>query len=349
MINTTGSYRSSRAFQDLKNIQEKLAVNMTTSQYMKLYDEYLEKAMNPIIANCKFFDSYLSQLISWQARSHRRKISFVGQIEFPRLAVNFLIQSTSEQRIAAYKKLSLDRGIVIEFLRLFETMTSKYKLATNMDLFGGNIQKCLRVISDMEASLRPKTPLIAIIRESAYWFEHALGFRHLILEKYIRLTLNASQRDYVECFQGREELDDVVQAYLMYTARAIDRCDYKQGALTSHVQKYFLAAKAYVLKGLNSKNESLEDQGDSGGLYEPDLNSDLHSPDIQLLNKTSIEETSKVIAKLSKLLDPVGYARAYLGISEDLTEHEIQLLTALNEPLSTKIPPAPRTPKRDKY
>lgn len=340
MINNPGSYRSSKAFQDLKNVQEKLAVNMTTSQYMKLYDEYLEKAMDPIIANCKFFDTYLSQLISWQAKSHRRKISFVGQIEFPRLAVNFLIQSTGEQRVKAYKKLALDRGIVIEFLRLFETMTSNYTLASNLELFGGDINKCLRVISEVETSLRPRVPLISIIRESSYWFGQALNFRHLILEKYIRLTLNTAQRDYVDCFQGKEELDDVVQAYLLYTARAIDRCDYKQGALTSHIQKYFLAAKAYVLKGLNNRNESLDEEVVSTSLYDSNECSELQSPDVQLFNKTTNEETSKVIAQLSKLMDPVGYARAYLGIHEELNDTEKQLLSKLNEPIPTKISPA---------
>lgn len=331
----SGVYKSSRAFQELKNVKEKLSVNMTTSQYMKLYDEFLEKAMNPIITNCKFFDTYLSQLISWQARSHRRKISFVGQVEFPRLAVNFLLQPTGDQRIAAYKKLSLDRGIVIEFLRLFETMTSNYKKASNLDLYNGNVQKCLRIIGELEASLRPKTPLISIIRESAYWFKHALEFRHLILEKYIRLTLNAAQRDYVEFFQGREELDDVVQSYLLYTARAIDRCDYRQGALTSHIQKYFLAAKAHVLKGIDYRNDSLEEDDESSTAN--DHSSDLHSPDIQLFNKTTSEDSSKAISQLSKLMDPTGCARAYLGIQEILNDQEIQLLTKNHEQLSSAI------------
>lgn len=343
----SGVYKSSRAFQELKNVKEKLLVNMTTSQYMKLYDEYLEKAMNPIIANCKFFDTYLSQLISWQARSHRRKISFVGQIEFPRLAVNFMLQSTGEQRIEAYKKLSLDRGIVIEFLRLFESMTSNYKKASNLELFGGDLQKCLRIIAETETSLRPKIPLISIIRESSYWFNHALNFRHLILEKYIRLTLNAAQRDYVEFFQGREELDDVVQAYLLYTARAIDRCDYRQGALTSHIQKYFLAAKAHVLKGLDSRNDSLHDEDEPCNEYGKD--SELQSPDIQLFNKTLNEDSSKVISQLSKLMDPEGYARGYLGIPEVLNEHEIQLLTENHEHLSSQISQTANSSKRNQH
>lgn len=332
---TEHAYRSSRAFQELKNLKETVTGNLTTSQYLKTYDEFLERAMAPILTKCRFFDSFLGSLISWQARSHRRKISFLGREDFPRLAVNFLLKSSEEDRVVAYRGLQLDRGIRLEFLRVFQTSFVDYRKACDMSLTPppGSTQAawCLKVRNAVDSGIRSSQPLLATLRESEYWMNVALEFRKMILEKYVRFTINAAQRDYVNFFKCSVELDDIVQTYLLYTSRAIDRCDYKQGALTSHIQNYFLAARTAVLK-LKERNASELNLNLLDLNSEDDLSSELRSPATQFETARTTEEELRVISQLAKLVDPVGAARAYLEIPETLPEREVQFPTLLQPP-----------------
>jgi hypothetical protein len=338
---TEHAYRSSRTFQELKDLRESLTSNLTTSQYLKTYDEFLERAMTPILTKCRFFDTFLGRLISWQARSHRRKISFLGREDFPRLAVNFLLQSSDEDRIAAYRNLQLDRGIRMEFLRIFQESFTDYRKACDLTLPAPTGSKssqlawCLKVRHSVETGLRTKQPMLTILRESEYWMSVSLEFKQMIMEKYVRLALNAAQRDYVNFFRCSVDLDDIVQTYLLYTSRAIDRCDYRQGALTSHIQHYFLAARAAVLKqkerhaselNLNIHDPALEDE----------LPSEFKSPASQFESARDSEEELRVLSKLTKIVDPVGAARAYLEIPEALPKRELQLLRLLKHDTRTQ-------------
>lgn len=322
----TANYQHSKVFASLKNITEGLKENLTTSQYLQAYDDYIENAISPIIVSTRLFDSFLARLIGWQEKNFRRKVSFLDRKIVPSLTIHFLIQTSSEKRLEAYRNLSLDRGIRLEFLKLFYDKLDLYLKACNCKLAlkgekKPNLAYCTMVKQRIEQELKAKLPLISVYEESKFWYQHAIAFKQLILEKYVRMCLNEAQKDYVNYFDCKILLDDVIQVYLLAASRAIDKCDSKQGALTSHIKNWLLTGRSRV-------SEQIEKRTSVSHFENIDFDSDEYRAS-QLLSEidiSSTEDNSRVIRYLAKLSDPLGVARAYLSIEELLSEDEVKLL-----------------------
>lgn len=331
------NYESSRVFAQLKDIKERIGVdaNLTTPQYLQTYDDLLDNAVRPILDNCRFFDSYLLRILGWQERNFRRKVSFLKRAEFPRLAVGFVLKRSPEERFAAYQDLRLDRLIRMQVVSLFHSSLENYLAACECELTppAGVDQAsfCFAVKAKVEESMK-STPggLLSAYHESKFWFEHAADFKRILMEKYVRLCLNTAKRDYVYYFKCQGKLDDIIQTYLIAMSRAIDKCDAKQGALTSHIQNWFFSARDAVARQRERNTVSLDQE--NGDLANSASNS------LDLANLSVYEERRReqedvnLIAELSRIADPHGAARAFLGIPEHLKESEIQLLlTKRNE------------------
>jgi hypothetical protein len=312
------SYHHSKSFASLKNIKERLNNNLTTPQYMRVYDEFLRRAMIPIVVNCRLFDAFLGQLLSFQIKYPRRKVTMSERKALPGLVANFFLATGSEQRIQAYQNLNLDRGVIVSFLVSTLSSFKDYTSAHDMTLRKStgelaNIQECLAVVYAIESSIRSKVTLVQVLSEVKMWLDRALEFKSKILEKYIRLTISAAQEDYVNYFNGSVSLDDLLQTYLAYASRAIDRCDYHQGALTSHIRSYFLAARKSAAK---QRDVNTSPEVDVEGIQ-----SEEYSHNEYLTNRSSDEGVMR-IARLARIVDPRGYGRAFLGIREAFTELE---------------------------
>lgn len=317
---------SSDSFARLKIIKEQIQHQHTSSYYLRVYDECLEHAMKLIIKDCNFFDSYVSRLMGWQERQFRRKASLLKRVEFPRLVFDFLIQEDYEGRLASFRRLRLDRGSTTKFLSTFiEFLEEKYVKACNFELQGDTTEQsiylCKTVKANVETALSCRSSnLMAAYREAKMWLSIASSFRAVIIEKYVRFTLNAARRDHQNIFQSTTKLDDVIQSYLICTARAIDKADYNAGALTSHIQNWFFTGRELVTKQKAIPASSV----DIGAI-------DLESVDISMGCSGSHEdemisnETVNHFNRLSKIVDPHGAARAFLGIDETLTDQELKL------------------------
>lgn len=324
-------YKHSNSFAKLKGMTETLQNNLTTSQYLQIFDEYLDNALIPIISHTSFFDTFICSLLGWQEKNFRRKVSFLNRTDIPSLVVNFLLQPTVEERIIAYKKLQLDRGIRIEFVRLFEERLKPYIEACNCELTHPHTQQidlgyCLKVKSALEDSFKARVPLLAVHLESLFWLDKALSFKQLILEKYVRLCLTNAQRDYVHYFDHKVELDDIVQMYLLVASRAIDKCDSRQGALTSHIQNWFMTGRVRVNQQYTQRiaSQSIETVNLENQLPDGEA-SNCSSQQEQLLQDSQNRLELRILAKIA---DPTGAARTFLGIEEVLRESEILKLTS---------------------
>lgn len=319
-------YRHSNSFASLKGITETLTNNLTTSQYLQIYDEYLDNAIIPIVSHTSFFDTFLSSLLGWQERNFRRKVSFLNRAEVPGLVISFLLQPTAEKRVEAYKKLQLDRGIRIEFVKLFEERLKPYIKACNCELMNPytnefDISYCMKVKNGLEESFKARAPLLAVCLESLFWLDKALNFKQLILEKYIRLCLTNAQRDYVSFFDKEIDLDDIVQVYILVASRAIDKCDSRQGALTSHIQNWFMTGRVRVRQQNNQKiaSQSIETIN-----WEAQVNDDNQRVSSDQEQAVEDREHYHLIRMLAKIADPTGAARAFLNIEETLRESELR-------------------------
>jgi hypothetical protein len=156
--------------------------------------------------------------------------------------------------------------------------------------------------------------LYSAIRQSDYWAEKAFAFKELIVQKYTRLALMNAKHTYVD-ITYQIKLDDVIQTYLVYLSKAIDRCDARQGVLTTFIQTWFYSAKAEVIRksAEDSKNSSYDDLLGSGL---PAADPDTSYEDVQHL------------CHVAQGIDAEGVLRYSLGIPEFYPKHIVDKLRA---------------------
>lgn len=326
---TPTNYRHSEVFAALKATDEGIKTNLTTGQYLKTLDQYLLNAVLPIIEATCYYDVVLSKMVAWQTENFRRKLS-MRAIDFPSVAMYFLIQELPKDKAELWKELNLDRAIVFSTLNSFLSSLEYYEKACNCE---GEVPPAyaampeayyLHIVHHHEMSLHARRPLLPVIQQVRYWLGEAQEFKKRILEKYTRLCLNIAQKDYVHFFNCQVLLDDVVQSYLIAADRAIDKCDASQGVLTSHIMNWLLTARNHLSKSLKIENNEVPlDALDSLESALTQLNSVLE--DARLASE-SIEQ----VRRIARMADLKGEGRILLGIEEMLPSASRSYLHSLS-------------------
>lgn len=314
-------YNHSRVFAALKGVTEQLKDNLTTSQYLQALDKYLSNATTPVVVGTRFFDTFLTSIVGWQEKNFRRKVTFESRRMVPGKVINFLLQPTAEERVAAFADIKLDRGLQLQALGAFFKRLELYIAASECRLLRKgesevDLAYCLFVKKRTEEDLRCSISLSTILSESKFWHDRAYAFKEVIMEKYIRLCLNKAQSDYVHYFKHSIDLNDLIPWYLMAASRAIDKCDSSQGALTSHIESWFKTARTRaaaqrdrIAADIDVEVIDFESEG-----FRSSLTTGTSS------DEADREEKLHEIRYLAKIADPIGAARVYLGIEELLPE-----------------------------
>ncbi len=303
---TPTGYKHSITFGKLKATKEQIDSNKTSAQYLKVIDAFLKNAVLLIIQNSHYFDDYLVRLLGWQEAHPKRKVSFVSKQEFAAAVINYLIQPTKELKYKKFDDLRLERGVVLELCRSFIDGLADYDKACNHQLYG-DLARELAFKNATEKAYQSSTSLMPTLQMVRHWYQLAIDYKNMVLEKYTRLCLNQAQKDYVSFFNVSIPLDDIVQAYLMVASRALDKCDYRQGVLTTHIQTWLYTARTSLLEDIGS-NKTVNVSMIDGVEGQHDDVEDYLDRSSQVLK----------IRKLAKLVDPTGIARLFLGIEEVL-------------------------------
>ena len=337
---SSGSGTSS-AFASLKDIKEDIKINLTTAQYLRTLDSLLDRSIEDIILHTAYIDTCLIRLIGWQERNHRRKISFRARKEVPALVTTFLL-AKEDERMAAFRKIKLDRGLRVELVKAFLAENSKY--VNCCELAGEETRdEALKYKRSVENTYKCGSMLYSICRKSESYLSSAIEFRAKIQQKYVRHILMTARRDFDRLFSTRSvQLDDMVQVYWMAALRAIDKCDPDEGTLTTHITNWFYTAREHVYRG-QEKSLSLDNMLNSASIS-GDSNEDMESieelreqEEDPSLQQDGTEEQLVVgssalgLMQAAKIADPTGAARALLGIPEILSESELATLNSLKE------------------
>lgn len=319
---------SSISFGALKDIRERLRENLTTSQLLTSYDDILNMMLLPLVRETTFVDTFVIRILGWQERHHRRKVSFLKRREVPRLIIEYLL-STGEDKETAFKKLYLDRGIRMQIAQAFIEDLSKYYRACC--LHGVGPEEALEIKQKCETAYGTRK-LFSVYSEVLYWYGKSIEFKDIIQEKYTRMTIMAARRDHTALFDHKIPLDDVVHQYFLTLSRAIDKCDSNAGTLTTHITNWFFTAREGVTRQRSMNSSPVEDRSsdkDEEGL-EDNFAHEVKEQDTEP-SYTQDESNSSVhavddILYVARIADPVGAARAYLGIPEVLKPEELQVL-----------------------
>lgn len=319
-------YRHSESFAHLKAIREKISTNLSTVQYMRILDAFIHKALEPLVDNTRYVDIVLAEILSWSIINHRRKVTMMGRAHIITDILAFLVDEDSDSRKQRLFNIKLDRSAHFHCLQTFlETMEKTYLPAANCELevpenvFGDSTAYCRIRMREIEEGFGcAKGPLLTTYQRVKYWYDHAVNFKHKILEKYTRLCLVNAQRDYSFYFNREIELDDITQMYMYVASRAIDKCDADQGALTSHIQNWFKTGRSHLNKErVVSTTISLDDE---------DLFLEASSVDI---HHTEGHDKIKHVQMLARVADPYGLGRYLLGLDPSLPQASQKILHAL--------------------
>lgn len=313
------NYEHSATFASLKGIKETLEGNYTSAQYLETLDKLIDNALRPIIQSTSLFEGFVGQLLGWQEDNRKRKVSFLDRQEFTQLACAWFLIPSKVDKSFNCQRLRIERAALLEFLvTVLEEMDPYLKAcdARMVDAQGKPvpIEEQLAYRQRIEQSYNSPVTLRPYILQARHWTALAIAFKQQIVEKYVRLSLMQAQRDYVHVFSKKIRLSDVIQSYNLAVIRAIDKCDARQGVLTTYIRNWFLTARASLLESLPAEptvsSDSIEDASSDQSFDPPDLEAD---------------QRIEHVRAIARLVDPEGYGRAYLGIVESFSYIKEQL------------------------
>jgi hypothetical protein len=307
------SYQHSKSFEQLKGINESITGNLTSLQYLQTLDMFLWRALEPIHSECpSLFNNYLAKVVAHQSLRASTKFSSDDRTKLPILLFNLLSEPDPKKAHEHAKSMHINRGILFGFISMFLNKLKYYETLNSPFVeLDGVFRKSEMYRIEQEMGLRTGGSLYAAMQQVRYWDEKARDFKGKIIQKYTRMALLNAKAAYAD-YNHYVKLDDVVQVYLMIVSKAIDRCDARQGVLTTFIQSWFKSAKSEVAnmaKGqLDQSYEALsEEHGDAVsdiiGFSLPDTTSELEQH----------------ISYVAKQMDRQGYIRAALHIPEFMT------------------------------
>lgn len=317
---TQKAYEHSRVFDTMKNTEEQITGNLTSLQYLQTLDYFLWEALKPIAAECpSFFYNYLCKVVARQSLKASVKLTSSDRMKLPIQLFNTLTTQSPSKAFDQSRLLYINRGVFFGFISLFLRKLQYYmELHQSMHDFDAAERNILIHRIEQTVGLRPGGQLYPALMQIIHWDTKARWWKASIVEKYTRMAALNAQRTYKD-FNHFVPLDDVMQIYMVVTNRAVDRCDARQGVLTTFIQNWFKSARGEVAKlaehQQDASYESLtEDHGDSIheviGVTLPDLTKELQTH----------------IAYIASTIDKNGLVRTALGIPQFVTRAQRETL-----------------------
>ena len=311
------NYEHSETFASLKNVREEVKENLTTTQWLSTLDFFLESAIDPIATvTPDLIDNFFAKVIAWQSHKPSIKFSMTDKFDLPVKLFNSLTTEGNVKR-SFQKSMLLNRGLLFGLICLFEKTINNIKRLHKPSL---NINRSHRLHSLTLAYTRAgilesqQDHVFSAISQVDFFSKKASWFKGLIVQKFIRLALMSAKKTYVEVDHA-VSLNDIVQLYFIFLSRAVDRCDSRQGVLTTFIQTWFYSARSEVHKIAEGASKTLSYEE----LIENGLPLTFSSPDYGF-------EQMQHLAFSAKSVDPYGVVRFSLNIPEFLTSSDIRKL-----------------------
>ena len=317
------AYSHSAVFDTLKATQEKISDNYTSLQYLQTLDLFLWRALTPIYEACPvFFENYLAKVVAYQTAKASTKVTSGERSRLPIHLFNFLTEPDKGKALQHARSLCINRGILFGLITLFLKNLKYYeKLHSPFYKIPDFMRQSRMHYIEQRMGANSTSTLYNALQQVHYWEEKAREWRSRIIEKYTRMTIMQAKVTYQD-YNHYVPLDDVAQIFMSVMTRAIDRCDARQGVLTTFIQNWLKSARSEV-------GELAKSQTDQS--YESLL--DEHGDAItDVLGSTDADtsyELYQTLAAVAKKVDPSGVVRSQLQIPDLLSNEQIRFLTLL--------------------
>lgn len=310
------AYEHSETFASLKVIREDVKENLTTDQWLSTLDFFIESAIDPITTVFPdMVDNYFAKVVAWQSHKPSIKFSMGDKFDLPTKLFNALTTEGPAKR-AHQKSMMLNRGLSFGLIAIFDQTVNRFRRLHSPSLKisrGVRVQELARFYRMHGLNQFQRDHMVAAVAQFDHFSKKALWFKELIIQKCVRLTIMNAKRTYTK-IDHAVKLNDVVQIYLVYLSRAIDRCSSKQGVLMVFIQTWFYSARAEVQRmARESHNLSYEELLENG-------------VPLRNTNQELGFEQVQHMAYRAKCIDPSGIVRFSLCIPEFVTHAELKKL-----------------------
>ncbi len=311
-------YEHSDTFASLKSIREEVKENLTTPQWLSTLDYFLDSALDPVITICpNLVDNFYAKVVVWQAHKPSIKFSMTDKFALPVKLFNAITSDDCKTKREHHRSMLLNRGLLFGLLAVFsQTVNRLDKLHGHQLRMGRTRRLHLMEVEYDRLGIREefRPHVYAALTQVEFYAKKAYWFKELIMQKYVRMALMSAKKAYTDA-KCVPKLNDVVQVYLVFLSRAIDRCDSRQGVLTTFIQTWFYSAKAEVARMVNSSSSNLSYEE----LIENGVPIASTDPDLGFENLQHLAFTAKPV-------DPNGVVRFSLRIPEFVTRAELNKL-----------------------
>jgi hypothetical protein len=314
------NYEHSVAFSRLKNITERINSNLTSFQYLKTLDMFLWNALAPIHAECRpLFNNYFAKVVARQVLKPSTKFTSDDRTKLPIHLFNLVTTADTKKSHEHAKAMHLNRGLLFGLIILFLKRLREYeKLHMPFADIDPIVRQSRVYAIERSVGLRPNGALYNAIQQVKFWDDKARAWKEMVIEKYTRMALNNARKTYKD-FNHYVSLNDVVQIYLMVTSRAIDRCDARQGVLTSFIMNWFKSGRSEVA-------DLAKDQGDPSYDQLKDELGDSISEVLGFAVPDTGTEDQQHLSYIAKRIDYHGYVRGPLHVQEFVTRGQREVL-----------------------
>lgn len=305
------SYAHSNTFGSLKSIKEGIVGNLTSVQYLSTLDLFLHNAIELIHRTAPSFAyAFASKAVARQTLKPATKYSRNERGTLPTHLFNLLVTGD----IHHFFELNLNRGLLFGLISEFLCIVNTHTRIHNCEIKATVAKEVeVRLHTQDQLGMDYAYNLYAVSAEVRFWEAKAQWFKSLIVQKYVRMALMHSQGTYKE-LKHSYPLDDIIQIYLTYLSKAIDRCDTRQGVLTTFITSWFKSARAEAAQcAKDGYHKSYEAMIENGSSLEEVL------PDTEY-------EALEHIAAVAKSIDQQGIVRASLHIPEFLSSKQKAVL-----------------------
>lgn len=312
------SYEHSDTFASLKSIREEVKENLTTPQWLSTLDYFIDSAIDPVVTIFPtLVDNFYAKVVVWQAHKPSIKFSMTDKFALPVKLFNAITSDDCKTKREHHRSMLLNRGLLFGLIAVFSQTVNRLNKLHSHQLNLGRVRRLHMIeveCNRLGISPNQRDHVYAALTQVEFFSKKAYWFKELIIQKYVRMALMNAKNAYTEA-KCVPKLNDVVQIYLVYLSRAIDRCDSRQGVLTTFIQTWFYSAKAEVARMVNSNSSNLSYEE----LIENGLPIASTDPDLGFENLQHLAFTSKPA-------DPHGVVRFSLRIPEFVQRADLDKL-----------------------
>lgn len=330
-------------FTNLKTVNETLSTRYNSNQLMKVLDDLLNRAIEPIVKATDLVDHFFVSCLSWYSANSRRRISCLSKGKIMQMLSVFpLLEEKGKLRML--KRIKLERNIRFKIIKVFLVLAKEYQALEIQELKTLCLVKKSRLRERMLAiqeSIGGSDNISSVAYAVDFWYKKALEFRNQIQEKYMRLAAVTANGYYRSCPE-RFDLNDMAQNFQTAVLKAINKFDPSKGTLSICVQGWLRSAQSPSSNFTHeygiaySVPPSVKRSLAKGGASHPvNISSSMELKEVQSLDSGSTpedhaERESDVlrVRRIAKTADPLGLARLRLGIGELLSSDEQRLLNS---------------------